>query len=163
MKLVFFQVKILPSRIWIEIITNDRYLKMVRKGKSKCEIQDPGINISLREAPTSLPSLAVSCGKTLSSSSLRQRILFFFFSSPLPSFFFFFLSFHDRPESYFVSASSSKRIGKRAEFSRISSIKAVQGKTERKAKKKIERYWRSSFCTVGWSAKRSLFAGDVGK
>lgn len=134
----------------------------MRRGKSKCEIQDPGINISLREAPTSLPSLAVSCGKTLSSSSLRQRILFFFlFSSSF--FFFFFLSFHDRPESYFVSASSSRRIGKRAEFSRISSIKAVQGKTERKAKKKIERYWRSSFCTVGWSAKRSLFAGDVGK
>lgn len=94
MKLVFFQVKILPSRIWIEIITNDRYLKMVRRGKSKCEIQDPGINISLREAPTSLPSLAVSCGKTLSSSSLRQRILFFFlFSSSFFFFFFFFFPF----------------------------------------------------------------------
>lgn len=93
MKLVFFQVKILPSRIWIEIITNDRYLKMVRRGKSKCEIQDPGINISLREAPTSLPSLAVSCGKTLSSSSLRQRILFFFLFSSSFFFFFFFFPF----------------------------------------------------------------------
>lgn len=93
MKLVFFQVKILPSRIWIEIITNDRYLKMVRRGKSKCEIQDPGINISLREAPTSLPSLAVSCGKTLSSSSLRQRILFFFSLLLLLLFFFFFFPF----------------------------------------------------------------------
>lgn len=136
MKLVFFQVKILPSRIWIEIIMNDRYLKMVRRGKSKCEIQDPGINISLREAPTSLPSLAVSCGKTLSSSSLRQRILFFFFFSS--SFFFFFFFPFTIAQRVISSLRALRGVSVNARNSHESAaLRQFRGKRKGKPRKKL--------------------------
>lgn len=136
MKLVFFQVKILPSRIWIEIITNDRYLKMVRRGKSKCEIQDPGINISLREAPTSLPSLAVSCGKTLSSSSLRQRILFFFLFSS--SFFFFFFFPFTIAQRVISSLRALRGVSVNARNSHESAaLRQFRGKRKGKPRKKL--------------------------